>query len=530
VARDISELIKANIELKEAKEIAERSLKVKERFLANMSHEIRTPMNGLVGMIDLLGTTELNSKQADYIKTLKLSSDNLLNILNDILDLSKIEAGKMELRKEPVNIIETIESIYDLYSQQAYSNDIELYYNLDDRLPDRIITDRTRLIQIIANLTSNAIKFSDKKGPVNISVRLLSIDKKHYVIKVSVKDSGIGISPKDQQSLFKSFSQIDSSNKKSYAGTGLGLAISKELVKLMGGEISIVSTPGLGSTFSFTFLSEIPDKSLMDDNEKNTRNTYQKFENQKPKILLVDDNDINRKVANEILKQAGCTIDLAKSGYEAIEKVKKEKYDLIFMDIQMPELDGIETTHKLKAIINDDLAPVIAMTAYSMEEDRKKFLNEGLDDYISKPIKSDIIIGKVKEWTKFEPEIKTSAVSTVTDHKDLIINQNTLNQLYKYGGSELINSVLLDFEKEATALIEISSDSMDESDFENVRSCMHTLKGNAGTLGIERVSKYAKNVENTLKQNKFEKLQHEMKKLKQSFEEFKKSYKNLINN
>jgi len=526
VARDISQLKKTNKALVRAKDMAEHSLKIKERFLANMSHEIRTPMNGIIGMIDLLASTSLNPEQSDYVKTLNKSSHTLLNILNDILDLSKIEAGKMNLKERPVDLVKTIEKVYDLFSQQASSKNNHLYYHIADDIPEWVLADETRLVQVLSNLTSNAIKFSKQKGHINISLRVSEKKGKKYLFKVYIKDSGIGITERDQETLFQSFHQLDNSSSKNFGGTGLGLTISKELVKSMDGDIGVVSTLGLGSTFWFTFQAK---KTVHPEGEGTKRSTgiARQFAEEEPRILVVDDNDINRKVASVILLKSGCRVVQAVDGFDAIEKVLAERFDLILMDIQMPKMDGIKSAGKIRKLGLSQTPPIIAMTAYSMEEDRERFLKAGMHDYLAKPIKAGILIEKVKGWVDFEPiEVTTEAVSGQT--KELVINQNTLNQLAKFGGQELIEQTLKEFEAEAQLLIENGIKFFNESDYEGLRGELHTLKGNAGTLGVEKISKQAARIEKMLKVNNFEGLKAQLEKLRALLDEFKEGSRNIL--
>lgn len=529
VARDITQLKNTNEALIRAKELAESSLEIKEKFLANMSHEIRTPMNGIIGMIDLVSSTKLNKEQFGYIKTLKKSSDTLLEILNGILELSKIEAGKMELKKKPISIISTFEKLYDLYVQQALSNNIRLFYHLGDDLPEVLMIDETRLLQVLSNLTSNALKFSKNMGSINISLKLLKKKNNLYKFKVQIKDEGIGIEKKQIKNLFINFNQLDNSITKNYAGTGLGLAISKELVKYMNGNIGVTSTPGFGSTFWFTFEAEIPkDKSDIISKEKSLGKINKQFIDTKPSILIVDDNKINRIVAGQILSKSGCIVDLAEDGFEAIAKVKERTYNIIFMDIQMPIMDGVQTANEIKTLKIKNTPPIIAMTAYSMEEDKTKFLSQGLDDYIAKPIKATTFINKVKEHTTFK--VKNEKVSIFGEiPQKLMINQNRLNRLFKYGGKELVNSILEDFKIETSEIISNCFSHYENNQIDEIRKKLHTLKGSAGTLGIEKIEYLTISLEKQLKNSDISHLKKQLKTIEKSFEEFKQDYKNIMN-
>jgi len=527
VVRDITKMKQANIELKQAKDIAERSLKVKELFLANMSHEIRTPMNGIIGMIDLMEGTSVTEEQQNYIGTIKKSSETLLNILNDILDLSKIEAGKMELRISPVKLKSILEKLYALFAQQALSKSINLYYHLSEDLPEYIQIDETRLLQILSNLTSNAIKFTDGGGSINIGMKRANIPGKRHMIKCVVSDSGIGISHENVKKLFTSFSQLDNSTTKTFGGTGLGLAISKELCKLMGGKIGVFSTLGLGSTFWFTFQAEPTQKTVVIEDRIVDQDIKIEgyFKDECPSILLVDDNQVNRQVAGEILKKSGCKVELVDSGMLAVEKVEENDYNLVFMDIQMPEMDGVTTTKKMKEL-KKNIPPVVAMTAYSMKEDRERFLKQGLDDYISKPIKANDLLNKVRQWIKDDSGV--SVIDTVSNmNSGEVLNMDIFTQLENLSGKEMLEQVFGDFMTESTLQIDNCKGSLESDDYDTILRELHTLKGNAGTLGAEKLSKQAEFIEDNLKKKKYDTITQDIEFLKLTFNEFQNRYKKL---
>lgn len=573
LARDITELKKQSAELVKAKDEAERSLKVKERFLANMSHEIRTPMNGVIGMVDLLNDTILDDEQRDYVRTIRRSSETLLTILNDILDLSKIEAGKMALHEAPVALGEVFEKLIALFGQQANAKDNRLFYTLGSGLPQFVIADQTRLLQILSNLTSNALKFTEN-GTVEVAASLVSKRGKFNRIKVEVKDSGIGISAENIGLLFNSFSQVDTSSRKLFGGTGLGLSISKELASLMKGEVGVASTVGMGSTFWFTVEvketaispTQSPAEAAADMKVTDFFTTYN------PIVLLVDDNVVNRKVASEILRKSGCVVTNASSGYEAIEKVAASyapdgtPFDVIFMDIQMPDMDGVETTYYLREQHGKALPKIVAMTAYSMREDRERFLSQGLDDYIAKPIRAQGLIVKVSELVKksqqqaavrrigavgsgpasnqpatvqsslSEPgtvmldkqaELLLTATAEPSNRSLLlpyadvpIIDLDILEQLRDIGGVELVESVFDDFVEEATTLVAESLTAFAAGDIATVKSHLHTLKGSAGTVGVARIARIAREAEGKLKVQDISQLFQELSALKAAFDEF----------
>ncbi|RFS18414.1 PAS domain S-box protein [Emticicia sp. C21] len=565
VARDISELKNANEDLLIAKDEAERSLKVKERFLANMSHEIRTPMNGVIGMIDLMYETPLNPEQRDYVQTIKKSSETLLTILNDILDLSKIEAGKMDLHNAPLDIKELLERLVALFRQRAIEKNNRLTYEIGEDVPAYLIADQTRLLQIFSNLTSNALKFTEN-GSVIVSLSKVSSNGKIHVLKGEIKDSGIGISEEDQKLLFGAFQQLDNSTKKSFGGTGLGLAISRELCRLMKGDMGVVSNEGKGSTFWFTIevrsTSISPSVSEASENEIQLTNFFHTYS---PKILLVDDNQVNRKVASEILQKSGCKVTTAESGAKAIEIFGDDSsFDLIFMDIQMPEMDGIETTKRMRALYSTSLPKVVAMTAYSMQHDRERFLSEGMDDYVPKPIRAAVLVQKVNELVKTEgreansasPIINSTAKpetthvpfqqvteKIVSETIEVNKSQSTLdfsvpvdmpmfdmevvNQLKEMVGEEMLLTVFEDFETEALEQIQNTKEAYPDN-VKTIQSELHTLKGNSGTIGLSRIHEITKLIEVPSKTGDLTHFIEKMMVLEEEFAKFRAEYHKVL--
>jgi PAS domain S-box-containing protein len=559
VARDITDMRQSARELLKAKEEAERSLKVKERFLANMSHEIRTPMNGVIGMIDLLSDTPLQVEQRDYVETIKRSSQTLLNILNDILDLSKIEAGKMELHEAPLVFKELFDKLLALFSQTAQNKHNRLVLDFPaDELPQYVIADETRLLQILSNLTSNAIKFTEN-GQITLVIRSIEQNGKFRKLKIEVRDTGIGIAAENLKILFGAFNQVDNSSTKTFGGTGLGLAISKELCRMMKGEIGVESVYGQGSTFWFTaWLKETSISPVISHKSEDEFRLLNFFQNQTPYLLLVDDNTVNRKVASEILLKAGCRVETADSGKKAIAMVEQtmfsgEMYQLILMDIQMPEMDGIETTQHLRQLSGMSLPPVIAMTAYSMKEDRDRFLSAGMDDYVPKPIRAEILVKKVKEWVDKKPSSQVVAarnrqhIEPVESYDSLIsqpkievvkepmspifgyqnepfLNAEVVAQLKEMAGPEMVVSVFEDFVREAEEQIALSEAAYHRNDGKAIQAELHTLKGNAGTLGAMQLYEVVKFIETKAKQADFVHFEEEMAILKQLFQNFKEQY------
>ena len=491
-SQDVTDLVMMEKELRKAEKITKQSIEAKQQFLAKVTHEIRTPMNAIVGFGKLLSKTSLEDKQKKFVDAISTSGDNLLLIVNDLLDTAKIEAGKMSFEEIPFSIREVVSSVVTLLHYKAAEKNIALSVKIDSKVPSYLLGDPTRLNQVLVNLAGNAVKFTEK-GLVEISIQCETIENNKATLKLEVRDTGIGIAEDKLPTVFDSFIQANNDTSRKYGGTGLGLTIAKQIVELQSGTICVNSKLGEGTTFCIGLTFPVTDMVITAE-ENTTGSNFDNQQLQNIKILLAEDNHLNHLLMESILTEWGVEMKIAINGTQAIEMLQKERFDLVLMDVHMPEMDGYQASQFIRKQLPEPLSliPIIAITANASEEDKNTCIEAGMNDFISKPFKPEELILKISHFINLKNSLPVrkpkKKVSKTTDTKKKVIRLGYLKSVGS-GNKKFLKEVMDIFITQIPEELETLATAMRERNWTLLGDTAHRMKLGVNVMGMKESEK-----------------------------------------
>jgi signal transduction histidine kinase/CheY-like chemotaxis protein/HPt (histidine-containing phosphotransfer) domain-containing protein len=498
IRSDITEFKKYQRELKHAIKTAEQANEAKSEFLAMMSHEIRTPLNGVMGILGFLDDSELSGEQRQLVNTGQVSATNLLSVINDILDFSKLEAGKVELELVPFDPNTAFESIVDLLQPTAFAKGIDLTLQSKKTEKTLLMGDASRLGQVILNLVGNAIKFTEQGG-VNVSIGIEQNDENTRLLICKVTDTGIGVDLDKQSQLFGKFVSVDSSYTRQFGGTGLGLSISKQFIEMMDGEIGFESIPHEGSCFWFHVplekvdAADFPNFDLPEEIRPIVLTAA-------PRVLVAEDNAANQLVARKILEKMGCRVDIVGNGIEAVDAATHFPYDLIFMDISMPEMDGMAATRKIRRLTGKNAEiPIVAMTAHALKGEKEQFLAAGMNDYLQKPVPVRHVQLLVKKWVERKDSDKDTTDGDLNTNIP-VLDENILKELGREAGEDMIMELVQCFIDDTSSRTIDIENVIAENNLAALEAQAHSLGSSAGTFGCMQLHHICRDIERLLRE------------------------------